>query len=131
MPSPLDTSLNVGYVEAEDVYIVFTEYYGDGTIYGRRELSLPEGAPIKGSGKTVADLIALGALVADDCFGAVNGVLVGIPVTAEAPAEAPAEVPVSKAPFVVRIEVAGVVITYENVKKVDVKTGDETLLSAF
>jgi hypothetical protein len=163
MPTPLEVSVSVGYVEAEDVYIAFSEYYGDGTIYGRRELSLPTGEAVRGAGKTVAELITAGVQVADDTPGSVNGDLVRVPlgelllgeVIAEGPAEAPVEAPVeapaeapveapveasveapveapiSKAPFTVRIEVAGAVITYENVKRVDVNAGGESLLSAF
>lgn len=154
MPSPLDASVLVGYVEAEDLYIVFSEYYGDGTIYGRREMFMPSGEPIRGAGKTWAELVGLGALVADEVAGALNGDLVRVPAEApveapvevpaeapveappaevpvEAPVEAPAEVPKAQAPFTVRLELCGTVVTYENVKHVDIKTNDGTAHTFF
>jgi hypothetical protein len=175
MSTPLDASVLVGYVEAEDLYIVFSEYYGDGTIYGRREMFMPSGELIHGAGKTWAELVGMGALVADEVAGAVNGDLVRVPaevpveapaeapvevpaeapvevppaevpvevppaeVPAEAPAEVPAEVPVEvpaegpmpQAPFKVRLEVCGMVVTYENVKNVTVESSDGTAHTFF
>ena len=137
MPSPLDASVLVGYVEAEDVYIVFSEYYGDGTIYGRREMFMPSGELIHGAGKTWSEIAGMGALVADEVAGAVNGHLVHIPVdVVVAPAEVPVEVPPveapkAQAPFTVRLELCGTVVTYENVKHVDIKTADGTAHTFF
>lgn len=76
---PLAIEMNVGYVAVEKTYIVYSEYYGDGTIYGRREIKAPSGKPVKGIGKSVADLIKLGALVSTQVVGATNGVLVAVP----------------------------------------------------
>lgn len=103
MASPLTIDVNVGYVQAEDVYVAFSEYYGDGTIYGRRDLLLPDGSPVKGAGRTKTELVASGVLVAEDAT-TVPGDLVGVPVdapVADAPvADAPvADAPVADAPI--------------------------------
>ena len=92
MAGAVSLGTNVGYIPEADVYISFTEYYGDGTIYGRSSILLPSGEPVTGAGKTKADLVALNAVVADDMIGAIAGGL--IPVPAEAPVEVPAEAPV-------------------------------------
>ena len=78
MTTPLTENLPVGYVPAEDVYITYTEYYGDGTIYGRRNISLPSGELIQGAGKCVRDLINLGAVVPEECMPAVGGALIQV-----------------------------------------------------
>lgn len=99
MSVPLDVSLQVGYNAAEDVYVVFSEYYGDDTVYGRREIVLPSGEPIKGAGLYVKDLIALGAQVVGDGLGATNGFLERVALELmEAPVEVPAGEPASPAP---------------------------------
>jgi hypothetical protein len=77
---PLTIDHNVGYVTAEDVYIVFSEYYGDGTIYGRQAMILPDGFLAQGAGKSKSELVAIGCLVSDDVNGALNGDLIIVPV---------------------------------------------------
>ena len=92
---PLTVEQNVGYVIAEDVYIVYSEYYGDGTIYGRQAMIFPDGSLASGSGKSKNDLVAIGALVSDDVNGALSGDLIVVPVDAPAviPESAPSTVP--------------------------------------
>ena len=85
MSVPLSADRNVGYVEAEDVYIVFSEYYGGGTIYGRQTLQTPEGEAVRGLGKSVQDLIAAGVVVLDDQSGATCGDLVRVPLESTPP----------------------------------------------
>jgi hypothetical protein len=117
MTTPLVPELHVGYVPAEDVYIVYSEYYGDGTIYGRRALTLPSGEAILGRGKLGIDLVALGAVVSET-GETVNGELEAVPYEAPAP-EAPApEVPAPEAPAPIEksvnkvtVRVNGIVIT--------------------
>jgi hypothetical protein len=99
MASPITLDTSIGYITAEDVYVRFTEYYGDGTIYGRTELSMPDGSPVKGQGKFKKELVEAGVLVSDIVAGAVGGDLVLVDneapseVLVEAPLEAPVEVP--------------------------------------
>ncbi len=64
----------------------FTEYYGNGTIYGRCDLQNPDGSPVKGAGKTKADLVAAGVTTAE-YKGAVGGDLVVLTDAAAAPAD--------------------------------------------
>jgi hypothetical protein len=80
---PLTEGMNVGYVAAEKVYIVYSEYYGGGTIYGRRAMTLPNGKPVKGEGKSVADLIKLEVVVSTQVLGSTNGDLVAVPAEKE------------------------------------------------
>lgn len=61
MTTPVEESTNVGYCVAADVYCSFTEYYGDGTVYGWRHLYVGSEV-LRGAGKTKRDLIALGAV---------------------------------------------------------------------
>ena len=68
------------------MYVRFTEYYGDGTIYGRCDLQHPDGSPVKGAGKTKADLVAAGVITAE-YKGAVGGDLVVLTDAAAAPAD--------------------------------------------
>ena len=98
MSAPLDASLQVGYVAAEDVYIVFSEYYGDDTVYGRREVVLPSGEPVKGAGLCVSDLIALGAQVVGDGLGATNAWVERVALEPVVPAEPAPDAPAHEAP---------------------------------
>lgn len=77
MSVPLTFDMNVGYVEAEDVYITYTEYYDDGTIYGRRDVYL-NGEAVKGLGKSVKGLVELGCMVPEEYMPAVSGSLVRV-----------------------------------------------------
>ena len=110
MASPITLETLIGYIVAEDVYIRFTEYYGDGTIYGRTELSMPDGSPVKGEGKFKKELVEAGVLMSEVVAGSLGGDLVWVqneaPVEApvEVPAEVPAEVPV-EAPVDAPVEV--------------------------
>ena len=74
----------VGYVAAEDVYVSYSEYYGDGTIYGRVDLLTPDGNPVKGEGKTKTDLINAGVVLSETPLGSVTGDLVAVPAAAPA-----------------------------------------------
>ncbi len=103
MAAPVSLDHNIGYIPEADVYISFTEYYGDGTIYGRSSVIMPTGEPVTGAGKTKVDLVALGAVIADDMIGAIAGGLIPVPV--ETPVEAPpAEVPAEAPPAEVPVE---------------------------
>ena len=92
----------VGYVVSADVYVSYSEYYGDGTIYGYTELLTPDGNPVKGAGKYKVDLINENAMLGNN-VGSVSGDIVAVLQAPEAlvvPAEvsevaveAPAEVP--------------------------------------
>jgi len=110
MASPITLDTLIGYITAEDVYIRFSEYYGDGTIYGRTELSMPDGSPVKGAGKFKKELVEAGVLMSDVTAGSLGGDLVWInneapvEVPAEVPAEAPVEVP-AEAPVEPPVEV--------------------------
>lgn len=108
MAGPVSLGHNIGYIPEADVYISFTEYYGDGTIYGRSSVVMPTGEPVTGAGKTKVDLIAIGAVIADDMIGAIAGGLIPVPVEAppaEVPVEAPpAEVPVEAPPAEAPVE---------------------------
>ena len=105
MASPITLDTLIGYIVAEDVYIRFTEYYGDGTIYGRTELSMPDGSPVKGEGKFKKELVEAGVLMSDIVAGSLGGDLVWVDneAPAEVPLEAPAEVPL-EAPAEVPLE---------------------------
>ena len=92
MASPITLDTLIGYLPTEDLYIRFTEYYGDGTIYGRTELSMPDGSPVKGEGKFKKELVEAGVLMSEFVAGSLGGDLVW--VQNEAPVEVPAEVPV-------------------------------------
>jgi len=82
----LSMESTVGYVAAEDVYIVYREYYCDGTIYGRADLLL-NGEPVRGAGKSKKELVEAGVLVSENVIGSVSGDLVGIPDSNEPAAE--------------------------------------------
>lgn len=105
MASPITLETLIGYVVAEDVYIRFTEYYGDGTIYGRTELSMPDGSPVKGEGKFKKELVEAGVLMSEVVAGSLGGdlVLVANEAPVDVPVDAPAEVPlVSEVPVEVK-----------------------------
>jgi hypothetical protein len=70
----------VGYVVAEDVYIAYREYYGDGTIYGRVDLlDVNNREPVKGAGKSKKELVEAGVVLSETVIGSINGELVVIP----------------------------------------------------
>ena len=104
MATPVTLETLVGYVAAEDVYVSYSEYYGDGTIYGRVDLLTPDGNAVKGEGKTKADLINAGVVLSENPLGSVTGDLVAVPNDAapapaeETPAPAPAEETPAPAP---------------------------------
>ena len=81
----------VGYIAAQDVYVSFSEYYGDGTIYGYTELLTPDGNPVKGEGKSKADLVNENVVLGNN-LGSVTGDLVILNTPAEVVAEVAAEV---------------------------------------
>jgi len=91
MSAPLSMESAVGYVAAEDVYVVYREYYGDGTIYGRADLFLND-EPVRGAGKSKKELVEAGVLVSENVIGSIGGDLVGVPDSNE-PAVEPEVVP--------------------------------------
>ena len=90
MASPVTLETLVGYVAAEDVYVSYSEYYGDGTIYGRNDLLMPDGSPVKGAGKTKAELINANVTLSEVGVGTVTGDIVVVP-NDSVPAPAPEE----------------------------------------
>jgi hypothetical protein len=90
MATPLTLETPVGYVTAEDVYVSYSEYYGDGTIYGRVDLLTPDGNPVKGEGKTKTDLMNAGVVLSENPLGSVTGDLVVVPAAPPAVEETPA-----------------------------------------
>ena len=82
MASPITLETLIGYIPGEDVYIRFTEYYGNGTIYGRTELSMPDGSPVKGEGKFKKDLVEMGVIMSDFVNGSLTGDLIVVPADA-------------------------------------------------
>ena len=90
MATPVTLETLVGYVAVEDVYVSYSEYYGDGTIYGRVDLLTPDGNPVKGEGKTKVDLMNAGVVLSETPLGSVTGDLVAVPATAPAAEETPA-----------------------------------------
>ena len=79
MASPITLETQVGYVVAEDVYVSYSEYYGDGTIYGRVDLLMPDGSPVKGVGKTKTELVAASVMLSENGIGTVTGDIVVVP----------------------------------------------------
>jgi hypothetical protein len=80
MTTPLSMESAVGYVVAEDVYIAYSEYYGDGTIYGRVGLlDVNNREPVKGAGKSKKELVEAGVVLSETVIGSINGELVVIP----------------------------------------------------
>jgi hypothetical protein len=90
MSTPITLETQVGYIEAEDVYVSYSEYYGDGTIYGRNDLLMPDGSPVKGAGKTKAELINANVTLSEVGVGTVTGDIVVVP-NDSVPAPAPEE----------------------------------------
>ena len=79
MASAITLETQVGYVVAEDVYVSYSEYYGDGTIYGRIDLLMPDGSPVKGAGKTKTELVAASVMLSENGIGTVTGDIVVVP----------------------------------------------------
>jgi hypothetical protein len=90
----------VGYLAAQDVYVSFSEYYGDGTIYGYTEILTPDGNPVKGAGKYKTDLVNENVVLGSN-LGSVTGDLVVVGVAPEVVAEVAPEVVAEVAPEVV------------------------------
>ena len=95
MATPLSMESSVGYVSAEDLYVVFREYYGDGTIYGRVDLLDADGQPARGAGKSKKQLVDAGVLLSETWHGSISGDLMPVPdfsddSSASAPAPEPA-----------------------------------------
>jgi hypothetical protein len=82
MATPITHETLIGYIPGEDVYIRYTEYYGNGTIYGRTELSMPDGSPVKGEGKFKKELVEMGVLMSDFVNGSLTGDLTVVPLEA-------------------------------------------------
>jgi hypothetical protein len=91
MSTPITLENQVGYIEAEDVYVSYSEYYGDGTIYGRNDLLMPDGSPVKGAGKTKAELINANVTLSEVGVGTVTGDIVVVAEENATPAPAPEE----------------------------------------
>jgi hypothetical protein len=135
MATPVTLETPVGYVAAEDVYVSYSEYYGDGTIYGRVDLLTPDGNPVKGEGKTKTDLINAGVVLSENPLGSVTGDLVVVPAAAPAAEETPApaaeetpapaaeETPAPAAPednrYTVCLSMMGFEVTREFTAKID------------
>jgi hypothetical protein len=117
---PLTLEQNVGYVQAEDVYIVYSEYYGGGTIYGRQTLQMPTGEPVTGFGKTKTELVGLGVVVVGDQSGATCGDLVVVPVEGEYSLPVPEPLKV----YTVKVFLKDFSVQYMNVVGVEVSTAD-------
>lgn len=69
---PYTADMPTGYFQ-DDIYMTFTEYYGDGTVYGLRHVHFPDGTPGYGLGPGMsrADLVAKGMVVPEERAGAV------------------------------------------------------------
>ena len=93
----------VGYVDIEDVYIAYSEYYGDGTIYGRVDLLDVNGEPVKGAGKSKKELVEAGVVLSETVFASINGELVVIPDSNESMPEVVNEVVEEVVPEVVEV----------------------------
>lgn len=127
MSSPITLETQVGYIEAEDVYVSYSEYYGDGTIYGRNDLLMPDGSPVKGAGKTKAELINANVTLSEVGVGTGVGDVVVVPndsVPAPAPEEnaVPAPAPEENNRYTVSFSVLGFEITREFTVKIDKET---------
>ena len=79
MTTPITFETPVGYIVEEDVYVSYSEYYGDGTIYGRNDLLMPDGSPVKGAGKTKAELVNANVMLSEVGVGTVTGNIVVVP----------------------------------------------------
>ena len=144
MSTPITLETQVGYIEAEDVYVSYSEYYGDGTIYGRNDLLMPDGSPVKGAGKTKTELINANVMLSEAGVGTVTGDIVVAPndsvpeenaVPAPAPEENAVPAPAPEEPVVpevidestnnlytVSFSVLGFEITREFTVKIDKET---------
>ena len=69
---PYTADMLTGYFQ-DDIYMTYTEYYGDGTVYGLRHIHFPDGTPGYGlgPGMTRADLVAKGMVVPEEKADAV------------------------------------------------------------
>jgi hypothetical protein len=87
---PYTADMLTGYFVQDDIYMTYTEYYGDGTVYGLRHIHFPDGTPGYGLGPGMsrADLVAKGMVVPEERAGAVG---IDIVPVAEAVPEAEAE----------------------------------------
>lgn len=137
MTTPITFETPVGYIVAEDVYVSYSEYYGDGTIYGRNDLLMPDGTPVKGAGKTKAELINANVTLSEVGVGTGVGDIVVVPndtptpaaeenaVPAPTPAaeESPAPAPVAEDStnnrYTVSFSVLGFQLTREFTAKID------------
>jgi hypothetical protein len=79
MTTPITFETLVGYIVEEDVYVSYSEYYGDGTIYGRNDLLMPDGSPVKGAGKTKTELVNANVVLSEVGLGSVTGNIVVVP----------------------------------------------------
>ena len=135
MTSPITFETPVGYIVAEDVYVSYSEYYGDGTIYGRNDLLMPDGSPVKGAGKTKAELINANVTLSEVGVGTGVGDIVVVPndsVPAPAPEENAAPAPAPMVPevidestnnlYTVSFSVLGFEITREFTVKIEKET---------
>ena len=135
MASPITLETQVGYVVAEDVYVSYSEYYGDGTIYGRVDLVMPDGSPVKGAGKTKTELVAASVMLSENGIGTVTGDIVVVPNEPVAVPEENAVAPVLEVSnsaevkdesknnrYTVSCSLLGFEITREFVVKIDEET---------
>lgn len=92
---PYTADMPTGYFVQGDIYMTYTEYYGDGTVYGLRHVHNPDGSPGYGLGPglTRADLVARGMLVAEERAGAVPIDVSVVPEEGVCAAAAPAPAP--------------------------------------
>ena len=104
MSIPITMETRVGYIEVSDINVAYSEYYGDGTIYGLAVLFYPSGEPVKGAGKTKAELVAAGVLATEPAT--IPGDLVVLP-DGESPA-APEVIPVE--PYGIRVLYKGMTV---------------------
>lgn len=86
---PYTADMLTGYFVQDDIYMTYTEYYGDGTVYGLRHIHFPDGTPGYGLGPGMsrADLVTKGMVVPEERAGAVGIDIV--PVAEAAPEAVP------------------------------------------
>jgi hypothetical protein len=109
-------------VEAEDLYISYTEWYGDTTIYGRRDLQFPDGSPVKGVGKSRQELVEQGVVASAFQHGATNGWPTPLPAEGPVVPQPPVDPePKSAEPKLktVTLKLKDFSVTYTNVLSVD------------
>lgn len=96
---PYTADMPTGYFQ-DDIYMTFTEYYGDGTVYGLRHVHFPDGTPGYGlgPGMTRADLVAKGMVVPEVRADAVPIDISVVPEEGVCPVGAAALAPVEAAP---------------------------------